>query len=72
MTYSVSVLQDKLYLELKVHHKNHGQYQSGYYSVCILRYLSYKVPFTVIPQSISIFQEIIKDVSHSVNKEQLL
>ena len=33
----------QLNLELKIHHVYHSQYQSGYNSVCILRYLSYKI-----------------------------
>ena len=42
-TFRLVSFQVQLSLELQVHHANHSQYQSGYNSVCILRYLSYKI-----------------------------
>ena len=41
--FQVSVLQDTTQSGTKGSHKYHSQYQSGYGSVCILRYLSYKM-----------------------------
>ena len=42
-TFRLVSFQVQLSLERQVHHANHSQYQSGYNSVCILRYLSYKI-----------------------------
>ena len=62
----------QLDLELKVHHKYHSQYESWYNSVCILRYMSYKIQLVVIPNLYISFKEVIQDASCSLTKKQLL
>ena len=59
----VSVLQDTSQSGTQGSLEYHSLYQSGYDSVCILRYLSYKMQLNVIPNLYLSFKKVIQDAS---------
>ena len=65
----VSVLQDTIQSRTKGSHESHSQYKTGYYLVCILRYLSDKIQLNVIPKLYISFKKVIQDASPSLTKK---